>query len=143
MVNGKVNLNLDAVQIFNDLVPMYSLGNFDTITVLPIQIHAIVFALFASLLAPFGGFFASGLKRAFNVKDFADAIPGHGGITDRMDCQFMMGVFANMYYTSFIGSSVKETADETLIYLINNFTVDELLYLYNRLGEYLTSSGAL
>jgi phosphatidate cytidylyltransferase len=43
--------------------------------------------LFASIIAPFGGFFASGFKRAFKIKDFGDSIPGHGGITDRMDCQ--------------------------------------------------------
>jgi CDP-diglyceride synthetase len=31
-------------------------------------IHAIVMAIFSSLIAPFGGFFASGLKRAFQIK---------------------------------------------------------------------------
>jgi phosphatidate cytidylyltransferase len=49
-----------------------------------------VIALFASLVAPFGGFFASGFKRALKIKDFADVIPGHGGVTDRMDCQILM-----------------------------------------------------
>lgn len=44
---------------------------------------------FASLVAPFGGFFASGFKRAFNIKDFGHSIPGHGGMTDRMDCQYV------------------------------------------------------
>src|SRR5271154_1881154 len=56
----------------------------------------------ASLIAPFGGFFASGLKRTFKVKDFGNSIPGHGGMTDRMDCQFIMGLFTYMYYQSFI-----------------------------------------
>ena len=59
-------------------------------------------ACFASLIAPFGGFFASGVKRAFHIKDFGQSIPGHGGMTDRMDCQFLMGLFASIYYTSFI-----------------------------------------
>jgi phosphatidate cytidylyltransferase len=53
------------------------------------QLHALIFSLFVSLISPFGGFFGSGLKRALKVKDFGYSIPGHGGITDRMDCQFM------------------------------------------------------
>lgn len=36
----------------------------------PIVLHSIVFALFGSLIAPFGGFFASAIKRAYNKKDF-------------------------------------------------------------------------
>ena len=66
----------------------YQLGK--SITVIPYapyQLHLLVFAVFASLVAPFGGFFASGFKRAFNIKDFGHSIPGHGGMTDRMDCQ--------------------------------------------------------
>ena len=42
-------------------------------------------ATFASVVAPFGGFFASGFKRAFDIKDFGDSIPGHGGLMDRLD----------------------------------------------------------
>ena len=34
----------------------------------PMAWHAIVLACFSSLIAPFGGFFASGFKRAFKVK---------------------------------------------------------------------------
>ena len=52
-----------------------------------LQLHAVVMAIFASIIAPFGGFFASGFKRGFKIKDFGDSIPGHGGMTDRMDCQ--------------------------------------------------------
>jgi phosphatidate cytidylyltransferase len=68
----------------------------------PVQLHAIMMACFASLIAPFGGFFASAVKRVFKIKDFGHSIPGHGGLTDRMDCQFVMGFFAHMYYQSFI-----------------------------------------
>ena len=66
------------------------------------QAHALVMAVFASMIAPFGGFFASGFKRAFKLKDFGDSIPGHGGLTDRMDCQFMMGCFSYIYYMTFV-----------------------------------------
>lgn len=38
------------------------------IQVLPIQWHALWLGLFASIIAPFGGFFASGFKRAFKIK---------------------------------------------------------------------------
>ncbi|RVW29986.1 Phosphatidate cytidylyltransferase 1 [Vitis vinifera] len=65
------------------------------ISVLPVQWHALCLGLFASIIAPFGGFFASGFKRAFKIKDFGDSIPGHGGITDRMDCQ----PYKNIYIT--------------------------------------------
>lgn len=47
------------------------------------QFHILAMATFASLIAPFGGFFASGLKRTFKIKDFGDLVPGHGGITGR------------------------------------------------------------
>ena len=53
-----------------------------TVSVSPMQFHIFIMATFASLIAPFGGFFASGLKRTFNIKDFGDSIPGHGGMTD-------------------------------------------------------------
>ncbi|KAK4677636.1 phosphatidate cytidylyltransferase [Podospora pseudoanserina] len=77
-------------------------GHTVSITVAPMYFHTLVWATFASLIAPFGGFFASGLKRTFKLKDFGDSIPGHGGMTDRMDCQFIMGMFAFLYYQTFI-----------------------------------------
>ena len=38
------------------------------ISMYPAMLHSIPLATFASLIAPFGGFFASGFKRAFKVK---------------------------------------------------------------------------
>jgi len=63
----------------------------------PVIFHSIIIGVFASIVAPFGGFFASGVKRAFNIKDFGDLIPGHGGVTDRFDCQIIMSGFLFIY----------------------------------------------
>lgn len=108
----------------------------------PMQIHTILFATFASLIAPFGGFFASGLKRTFKIKDFGHSIPGHGGMTDRMDCQFIMGFFTFMYYHSFIATykvglgGVMETA-------ITGLTVEEQIELVRGMARYLGNQGVV
>lgn len=39
-----------------------------TVRMYPFQIHSIALSTFASLIGPFGGFFASGFKRAFKIK---------------------------------------------------------------------------
>ncbi|KAG2214020.1 hypothetical protein INT47_001291, partial [Mucor saturninus] len=50
-----------------------------------IQFHGMVIGIFASIVAPFGGFFSSAVKRAGKIKDFGQWIPGHGGLLDRVD----------------------------------------------------------
>ncbi|OVA20047.1 Phosphatidate cytidylyltransferase [Macleaya cordata] len=104
------------------------------VSVLPVQWHALCLGLFASIIAPFGGFFASGFKRAFKVKDFGDSIPGHGGITDRMDCQMVMAVFAYIYHQSFVvpqSYSVEIILDQ----ILRNLSYEEQRALYMKLGQ--------
>ena len=104
------------------------------------QFHILVFATFASLIAPFGGFFASGLKRTFKVKDFGESIPGHGGITDRMDCQFIMGFFAFMYYQSFI-AVYRQSVGGVIEMAIQGLTVEEQVEVVKGLAKYLVNQG--
>lgn len=121
-------------------IPLLPIKTSFAVTFAPLYLHALNLATFASLIAPFGGFFASGLKRSFKIKDFGDSIPGHGGMTDRMDCQFIMGFFAYLYYHSFIAThevklgTVLETA-------INGLTVEEQIELVRGMGQYLNNQG--
>ncbi|XP_020098871.1 phosphatidate cytidylyltransferase 1-like [Ananas comosus] len=104
------------------------------VAIMPVQWHALALGLFASIIAPFGGFFASGFKRAFKVKDFGDSIPGHGGITDRMDCQMVMAVFAYTYYQSFVMSQ-NFSVEMILEQILRNLTFEEQKILYEQLGN--------
>ena len=94
----------------------------------PIQWHGLSYGLFASLVAPFGGFFASAIKRAYKKKDFDSFMPGHGGMMDRMDCQLLMITFNSFYYSSFIAP--KAVSLEKLILLASVLSPESKLLLW-------------
>jgi len=98
----------------------------------PIQIHGLAFGLFASLVAPFGGFFASAIKRAYRKKDFDSFMPGHGGMMDRMDCQMLMNSFTAFYYMSFLAGSAKTIP--RMLYLASKMTPENQLAFWQELG---------
>ena len=106
----------------------------------PIQLHAVVFGLFASVVAPFGGFLASAIKRAYGVKDFDSLIPGHGGVTDRMDCQFLMALCTWVYLHSFVMDSSTVSGLFAHALLLEPAQQREL---YDQLREHLVSTGVL
>ncbi|KAH7339683.1 cytidylyltransferase family-domain-containing protein [Rhizoctonia solani] len=111
-----------------------------TIPYTPFQLHALVMATFASLVAPFGGFFASGFKRAFNIKDFGHSIPGHGGMTDRMDCQFLMGMFSYVYLSSVVRVH-QVTVGGVLQTVVSSLSVEDQIALVRDLLHYLDGQG--
>ena len=113
-----------------------------TFWVAPVQFHSLALATFASLIAPFGGFFASGLKRTFKIKDFGDSIPGHGGITDRMDCQFIMGFFTFLYYQSFI-AVYKASVGGVMETVIQGLSGEEQVEVVRGLTKYLINQGVV
>ncbi|CAH0492612.1 unnamed protein product [Peronospora farinosa] len=89
----------------------------------PIQLHSFWFAIFASLVSPFGGFYASAIKRTYNLKDFDSVIPGHGGVMDRMDCQLITNCFTTVYFNTFICS---QTPSVTMILnLVAKLTIEQ------------------
>jgi len=121
-------------------VTAFTSHSVNTISYAPYQLHLLMLACFASLVAPFGGFFASGFKRAFNIKDFGHSIPGHGGMTDRMDCQFLMGIFTYVYYSSLIRVH-HVTVGGILQTIVSGLTVEQQLELIRDLTRYLGSHG--
>ncbi|XP_019782218.1 phosphatidate cytidylyltransferase 1 isoform X3 [Sagmatias obliquidens] len=114
-------------------------GFIETISLYPFQIHSIALSTFASLIGPFGGFFASGFKRAFKIKDFANTIPGHGGIMDRFDCQYLMATFVHVYITSFIrGPNPSKVLQQLLV-----LQPEQQLNIYKTLKTHLIEKGIL
>ncbi|KAG8700495.1 hypothetical protein FRC08_004665 [Ceratobasidium sp. 394] len=123
----------------NALIPL--LGHpLHTIPYTPFQLHALIMATFASLVAPFGGFFASGFKRAFDIKDFGHSIPGHGGMTDRMDCQFLMGMFSYVYLSSVVRIH-QVTVGGVLQTIVSGLSVEDQIALVRDLLHYLEGQG--
>ena len=102
----------------------------------PFVLHSLSLSLFSSIIGPFGGFFASGFKRAFKIKDFGDVIPGHGGIVDRFDCQYLMATFVNVYISSFI----RLPNASKLLQTILSLRTEEQFKLFELLSDHLNSS---
>lgn len=110
----------------------------DRFYVKEIHQHTFYIALFTSLLAPMGGFFASGFKRAINIKDFANTIPGHGGYTDRMDCQILVGIFTYIWLSIFVFKSTQKLS--LVIKLLEAVSDEGKLKVFNYLKSVIPSS---
>ena len=116
----------------NKYVLPFEIYGVDSLWISPVQIHSFIIAVFSSIIAPFGGFFASGFKRAFKIKDFGNTIPGHGGITDRFDCHIVMVMFTFVYLHQIV-FRINPTA-EGVINMFNRLLPDEQRQVLLELG---------
>jgi phosphatidate cytidylyltransferase len=102
-------------------------------------LHSLSLSIFSSVIGPFGGFFASGFKRAFKIKDFGDTIPGHGGIMDRFDCQVLMATFVYVYIYSFI----RDPSPQKILNEIYTLQPEQQLNFYRQLESHLENLNLL
>ena len=97
-----------------------------------LEFHSLAIGLFASSIAPLGGLFASGFKRSIKIKDFADTIPGHGGVTDRMDCEILNGAFVYIYLSQFVIYDGAKIMDN-ILKKIMKLSREEQIEIYEKL----------
>lgn len=127
-----------SIELFPGILPAFN------ITYIPVQLHAMALGLFASAIGPFGGFFASGAKRAFEIKDFANIFPGHGGVTDRVDCQLLMAVFTYVYVINFVQVTFSGSPDVgKIMAFVSELSTGEQIQLLAELQSRLVRKGAI
>ena len=56
-----------------------------------------------SIVGQFGDFAASVIKRYFEIKDYSNIFPGHGGMIDRIDSVIFIAPFAYFLFSMFLG----------------------------------------
>jgi len=134
---GSLDCEPAAHFVVQNLVLPYEDFRLLTLEAKPVQLHALCLACFASLIAPVGGFLASGIKRAYNIKDFDSFIPGHGGVMDRMDCQLLMLLCTYVHVKSFVPQY--ELDEEQLFSMITTLPMQSQQRILQRLTEALAS----
>ena len=107
-------------------------GKLFTFSLTNLEFHSLAIGLFASSIAPLGGLFASGFKRSIKIKDFADTIPGHGGVTDRMDCEMLNGAFVYIYLSQFVFYDGAKIMDN-ILKKIMKLSHEEQIEIYEKL----------
>lgn len=68
---------------------------------IPLYAHLVI-GLIGGIIGQFGDLFASTFKRWSGIKDYGHILPGHGGITDRLDSTMMFAPVVMIIFKLFI-----------------------------------------
>ncbi len=80
----------DNFSIFDNVAYLKHIQNFNK----PCEVLFVVgLTILASIMGQIGDLVASKFKRTYDVKDFSDIFPGHGGVLDRFDSAIYAGMF--------------------------------------------------
>ena len=85
--------------IFTGIVIAFAVGRLLSLSL----IDSLYFGLIITVVAQMGDLWESVLKRDVEVKDSGEAVPGHGGVLDRIDSLLLSTPVACMLFKFFIG----------------------------------------
>jgi len=74
------------------------------------------------------------------VKDFGDSIPGHGGITDRFDCQMLMATFAFLYFRQYVAA---HEGDDRVLASVLDWSLELQVRVFRQVADVLVLEGVL
>ncbi|WP_210352279.1 phosphatidate cytidylyltransferase [Texas Phoenix palm phytoplasma] len=72
----------------------------DKLTNLKSYCFFVFFIFISCIISQFGDLIASKIKRNFNLKDFNNILPGHGGLIDRLDSLLFLSFFIVIFILS-------------------------------------------
>lgn len=85
------------------IMVLYGIVIMNRAGVVPISLyHFAVMGFLCGVVAQFGDWAASALKRYTGIKDFGNLIPGHGGIMDRVDSILFVSPLVYIYVSLFL-----------------------------------------